>query len=202
MRNKTKNVAAAVAVSLTIGTAAVVATAREKIIERKGVVSQVLMNPEGEADGLLLDDGTQIKFPPHMSSELRANVAVKDAVTVKGVEEGGRAIRGDTIVNDKSGKALADTPPTRGGPPPPPPRPGRESLARLTAEGKITRQLFGPRGDVNGVLLASGTQVRVGPRVLDDSKVSLEVGKSIRASGFGTKNQYGEAMEATEIENR
>jgi hypothetical protein len=218
---KSKNILALLSVTALVGTSAVVAVARETKVERKGVVSRILMNPEGDADGLLLDNGTQVKFPPHMSKDLRATVAEKDAVTINGVEEKGQVVRADTIKNEKSGKSIKDTPPTHAkGEAPPPPPPGgpgakgphgpgpgpgprgpREGLAELSVQGKITHQLFGPRGNVDGVILNDGAIVHVGPRALDNTKASLDVGKQIEAKGFGTKNEFGQSIEATELKN-
>lgn len=224
---KTKLIIGMIVAGAAIGTSAVVA-AREATVEKKGSVSQFLMNPEGDADGFLLGDGTQVHFPPHLSNQLRKLVHVHDDVTVKGVAERASTFRAETITNTKTGESLVDTPPSLGhAPPPPPPAPGEpagepphpgpdlagpgpahghgpgrhEGLARLSVEGKITHQLFGPRGDVNGVILADGTIVHVGPKALDDAKASLEVGKKLRASGFGTKNDLGESIEATDIQN-
>jgi hypothetical protein len=34
--------------------------------EVRGTVVQYLLNPQGKVDGLVLDDGIFIKFPPHL----------------------------------------------------------------------------------------------------------------------------------------
>ena len=44
----------------------------------QGTVGQYLLNPHGEVDGLLLSDGTQVHFPPHMGDELVAAVKPQD----------------------------------------------------------------------------------------------------------------------------
>ena len=36
--------------------------------ETKGVVDRFLINSHGDADGLLLKDGKEVHFPPHMST--------------------------------------------------------------------------------------------------------------------------------------
>ena len=86
---------------------------------------------------------------------------------------------------------------------PPPPRGHglREGLSQLSAEGKITNQLFGRKSEVNGVILANGTIIRFGPRVVSDSKAKFEIGQNLKVTGFGTKNSIGEAIEATEVSN-
>ena len=42
--------------------------------ETKGVVDRFLINPRGDADGLLLKDGKEVHFPPHMSAAILAAV--------------------------------------------------------------------------------------------------------------------------------
>ncbi|MGA8655986.1 MAG: hypothetical protein WB586_07525 [Chthoniobacterales bacterium] len=41
-----------------------------EVKEMHGTVLQCLLNPRGEVDGLLLEDGTFIKFPPYWGTEL------------------------------------------------------------------------------------------------------------------------------------
>jgi hypothetical protein len=41
-----------------------------EVKEVHGTVLQYLLNPRGEVDGLLLEDGIFIKFPPHLWREL------------------------------------------------------------------------------------------------------------------------------------
>src|SRR6266699_615109 len=36
--------------------------------QTKGVVERFLLNPHGELDGLILHDGTEVHFPPHLST--------------------------------------------------------------------------------------------------------------------------------------
>ena len=50
----------------------------------EGTVRQYLMNPHGEVDGLLLNDGTQINFPPHMADELVGAVKPGQQVGIQG----------------------------------------------------------------------------------------------------------------------
>lgn len=49
-----------------------------------GAVQRWLLNPNGEADGLLLQDGTQVAFPPHLSDTLTSWLRAGDAVDVAG----------------------------------------------------------------------------------------------------------------------
>ena len=49
-----------------------------------GTVQQYLLTPHGEVEGLLLTDGTIVRFPPHLSAALASTVKPGDAVTVAG----------------------------------------------------------------------------------------------------------------------
>jgi len=45
--------------------------------ETAGKAAQFLINPHGEIDGLLLDDGTEIHTPPHLSDKIAKTRARK-----------------------------------------------------------------------------------------------------------------------------
>ena len=184
-------------------------------LEVKGTVKNFLMNPKGDVDGFLFDDGTQVNFPPHMSSQLTAVIAPKDKVEVKGIRENDKVIKAKTVINIQTSKSVLETPPTTGpkdegknlSPPPPHQKPEHapkhlEGLKQLSVHGEIQSQIFGHRGEVIGVVLTDGSIVRFGPRMLDDSKVKTDIGQSLQASGPGTKNSYGQALEATELSNK
>ena len=48
----------------------------------KGTLHQFLLNPHGDADGMILTDGTEIHFPPHMAKEIVAAIHPGQTVTV------------------------------------------------------------------------------------------------------------------------
>ena len=62
-----------------------------------GTVQQYLLTPHGEVEGLLLSDGTVVKFPPHLGAALASNVKPGDTVTALGffgpVTPQGRAVK-------------------------------------------------------------------------------------------------------------
>ena len=43
------------------------------------------MNADGETDGFVLTDGTEIHIPPHMGAAVRAALPLGSAVRVRGV---------------------------------------------------------------------------------------------------------------------
>src|SRR5437899_1118294 len=51
----------------------------------RGQTQQFTLSPRGDIDGLILVDGTEVKTPPHLSTELAYSVKSGDAVTVHGL---------------------------------------------------------------------------------------------------------------------
>ncbi len=70
----------------------------------------------------------------------------------------------------------------------------------MSAEGRIQALLYGPAGDVHGVLLQDGTEVIIPPPAQYQLPADLlKVDQPINAVGYGTQNQFGRSMEATGI---
>jgi hypothetical protein len=55
--------------------------------EVSGTFERFLINPHGDADGMILTDGTEIHFPPHMSAEVCAAIRPGEPtiLTIRGV---------------------------------------------------------------------------------------------------------------------
>src|SRR4051794_40803118 len=52
----------------------------------KGRMQQFTLTPRGDIDGLILADGTEVKTPPHLSTQLAYVLRVGDPVTVHGLK--------------------------------------------------------------------------------------------------------------------
>jgi len=160
----------------------------------QGVVTRYLMNPRGEVDGLLLNDGTQVKFPPHLSAELTAAVKPGQIVSVQGFRENQVGVKAFVISTGKA--SVVEHEPTSL---PIPPMIADSQLIQISASGQVQQLLYGPRGDVNGVLLSDGSIVRFPPEAAYQLGGLLQVGQALSATGYGTQNQFGTALEATSI---
>lgn len=163
-----------------------------------GTVQQYLMNPHGEVDGLLLNDGTQINFPPHMADDLISTVKPDDRVTIQGDREREWVVRADVVTNSRTGRSVVEHAPSWKD------RPMALHLRRLSmnamqASGSIAALLYAPRGEVRGFILADGTQVHVPPDVGDSVARVLTVGETVQIEGYGMKNEYGQSLDATAI---
>ncbi|MGJ7581082.1 hypothetical protein ACSFA3_12940 [Variovorax sp. RHLX14] len=168
-----------------------------------GRVQRWLVNPNGEVDGLLLADGTQVGFPPHLSADVQSALKVGDNVEVSGWRApNAPVVRAASLKATASGRSVADKPPMDGAmhqarAPRTPRDPG--ALTAMNASGRVERILYTGRGDANGVLLDSGTIVRFPPRVGDAYEGNLRPGSAIEARGWGTRSPNGSALEATAL---
>ncbi|MEG5001570.1 hypothetical protein [Microcoleus sp. B4-D4] len=161
-----------------------------------GQVQQYLLNPEGKVDGVLLSNGLQVKFGPHMGDSLVAMIAPGAGVSITGTPgistRFGQEVKAESITNSQTNQTLAKQPPTV---PPQPPLQGNYS--NLSLEGTAQQWLVGHRGEINGVILSSGAQVKFPPHVGKQLLSLAKTGDKVQAEGFGTSNSYGQVLQAT-----
>lgn len=69
-------------------------------------------------------------------------------------------------------------------------------MTPMKAGGTIQVLLHGNKGEVRGMVLSDGTQVRLPPDVGDEFRRSLRVGENVNVDGYGTENAFGRAIEA------
>ena len=164
----------------------------------QATVGRMLVNPFGEVDGVLLETGVLVTFPPHMGELLAAAVKPGDAVDVKGYPEMPGQIKGYVITNSRTGQAVVVHPKPPAGLKPPPHLRGI-GLKEMSAQGEIRHVRHGGKGEINGVILADGTIVRFPREVSWRFAPLFRVGQGIAASGYGTQNAHGRAFEATAL---
>lgn len=179
-----------------LGGAAVLAQAQRGALydpaqfpETKGVVKQYTLSPRGDVDGLLLNDGTEVKLPPHLSTQTVFAVRPGDAVTIRGLKA--RAlplIDAASVTNDATGAVVID----QGGPA------EREGVSE-TITGKVVAALHGKRGEINGAVLETGAQLRLPPREAERFADLLQPGAMIAVRGDTTKTALGTVIEATAL---
>ncbi len=156
----------------------------------QGKVAQYSLTPRGEGDGLILDDGTQVRTPPHLGAQLVFAIKPGDQITVRGLKARQIAlIEAVSVTNDASHLAVVDT-----GPPGP-----RRTRQVLQAKGQIKMQLHGPRGELNGVLLEDGTIIHLPPDEADRLTAELAVGQPLYVTGQSIASPLGKVIAATQI---
>jgi len=179
----------------------------------KGKVQLFTLTPRGDIDGLLLADGTEVKLPPHLTTEVAAAVKVGDAVTVHGLHAAAiPLVVASSLTNDVTGVVVVDNGP--GGPG----AGGRKGhggagghrswLGWLSGmadgpasdmQGRVKADLHGPRGEINGALLEDGTVLRMPPHEAESQASLLAPGQAIMAHGVLKTNAYGKVLDVRTI---
>jgi hypothetical protein len=160
----------------------------------QGTVARLLPTPRGEVDGLLLEDGRLVRFPPHMSAALLGVVGQGDAVVIEGMSgPAGNEIRAWRISNRATGRSVTEAPPTF------PPEARAWSGRDMRVSGIVRRTLTGGRGEANGAILEDGTVVRFPPHVGEAFANLLVPGARLIAQGYGSSGPAGTAIEAVAL---
>lgn len=168
--------------------------------EVSGTVDRFLLNPHGCPDGLLLTDGTEIHFPPHLG-------AAVVAVAPPGRRVGVQGVRPRAAPNMVSAIAITASDGTRivdhG---PPADAEGRKSKPhgeshrrRMIVEGVVRAPIHGPKGETRGVLLEDGRILRFRPEGWPQGAEWLGPGRPIAAEGDGISTALGVVIEAQAI---
>ena len=161
----------------------------------KGKVAQYSLTPRGDVDGVILDDGTQVHFPPHLGQQIITVVKLGDAVTVRGVKSMAvPMVQALSMTGDASGQTVIDQ-----GPPLRPPGPVASQFQYLQVQGRVREPLYGPRGDVNGALLDDGTQLHFPPDQTARWAAALDPGHSLTAQGYGVAGPYGRSLDVQQL---
>jgi hypothetical protein len=164
-----------------------------------GRVQQFTLTPRGEIDGVILSDGTEVKTALPLSTSIAYSIKPGDTVTIHGLRAAAIPLiqavsitdrtNGRTIMNDDSGPGPGRSPP--------PPNAAEPQLAEV--QGPIRMSLHGPRGEINGVLLADGTVLRLPPDAAVNLTTLLQPGRMVIAQGDELSNPIGKVLEVREI---
>jgi hypothetical protein len=169
-------------------------TSHARAMQVKGRITRFLINPNGDVDGLLLDDRTQVTFPPHVGAQLTAKRKEGDRVSIDGARIGTLPLIRAATIELPDGDKVTDAPPAPPVTPPGPP----PALQPMDAQGRVAQPLYGPRGDIAGAILDSGPIIRVPPPVALGNPL-LRPGAPLSARGFGVDTPHGRALQATAL---
>ena len=158
--------------------------------ESRGTVKQYTLTPRGDVDGIILNDGTEVKLPPHLSAQTVFAIRPGDNVSVRGLRA--RAlplVDAASITNVATGKRVVDN-----GPPDRPDVNGEQVIS-----GRIAAQLHGKRGEVNGALLDDGTTLRLPPPEAERMQDWLRQGQTVSARGDVLDTALGRVVDVRAI---
>ncbi len=140
----------------------------------RGTVQRPTTAKKGEVDGVLLEDGTWVHWPPHLESRFKALVKPGDRIRATGRHEVGK--KGDrkfeiTSLTNLTTNQTAET------------EDGTSSAGTQTVRGTVQRPTTAKKGEVDGVLLEDGTWVHWPPHLESRFKNVSQRGERIRATG-------------------
>ena len=169
----------------------------DSVSEISGVPERFVLNRHAEADGLILVDGTEVHFPPHMADEIVAAVeaAGHRPIRLRGVRARQSGVVVTLALIFADGSRVEDRGPPEGEKKPHPRPEGRSEMCE--AESTVRRLLHGGKGEVHGALLDDGAIVRF-PR---DAKlpVRLQVGESLAVRGRRHVSKLGAVIAAESL---
>lgn len=163
----------------------------ESLNESRHRIRQFLVNAQGEVDGFVSTEGTQVHIPPHLGEALTASVTAGDLVHVRGVRPRGAEVLAAVSIEPAQGERIEDHGP-------PPKRRARKVFPaeKREMEGVAERVLFAPRGERVGVLFTNGVVVRFDPEAADELEEFLQPASLIAVSGKLRTTPWGSVLEA------
>jgi hypothetical protein len=179
---------------------------------QRGQVQQFTQTPRGDVDGLILSDGTEVKTPPRLSTEIAYSVKPGDTVTIHGLRAAMLPlVQAVSVTDEQTGRTVVDSGPPgpgcrRGAPPPPRPWPGAPAVGPAApipglseVQGRVRMSLHGPQGDVTGALLDDGTVLRLPPPEACRFATLLQPGQTLVAQGTELATAIGKVLEVQQI---
>lgn len=163
-----------------------------------GRVNRVLVNPYGEADGLLLSSGAIVRFPAHMSDRLTASVRAGDTVSVQGSARApGQEVKAWSIRNARSGQTVVAEP-KPWGQVQAPKFMRYAALQPINARGTVTHVMLGKRGEAKQLVFGDGTVARLGKHLAYQAG-AVRPGMTVSLRGRGTTTPHGRGIEVETI---
>ena len=168
-----------------------------------GTFECFLLNPHGDADGMILTDGIEVHFPPHLSNDMRSAIppGAKPNVTIRGVRARGSEMIAAVAIDLPDGTRILDNGPEKD-------RKRKKKEGKhapalkhhpMHAEGIVRCVLHGPKGETRGLLLMDGKTIRFPPQEAKRVAHVLSAGKEVAVRGDGLESALGTVIEAREL---
>src|ERR1700743_3301235 len=123
-------------------------------------VERFLINPDGDADGMILFNGVEVYFPPYLSNAVLTAIQVGDRITVYGELPMAEPMIVAAVIEATNGARIEDDGlPLRLSSSEAVYRSKHRERSQLQVEALVRRTLHGPTGEARGVLLDDGTTV-------------------------------------------
>jgi hypothetical protein len=181
--------------------------------EVTGRVASYTTAPRGEMDGVVLDTGNRVHFPPHTGEAMLPVVGKGKVIRVVGVlvdKPEGKVIEATSITDVDKGETVTVASVSRPREQPQPsgnvkPPSASQPTTTLTGaelkskEGKVQGYTTAASGDMDGVLLDTGARVHFPAHVGKAVLPLVRQGATVRIIGWEVSGPEGVILEATKI---
>ena len=157
---------------------------------RVGRVEKLLYNGRDDIDGLRLEGGIEVHFPPHMGDAIARLVKPGDKVEVQGATE--TRPRGEVVFEASRIVSRGETIQIERPRPPHRPKDHREQEVPMKATATVKEFATNRHGDVDGLLLSDGTEVKLPPHQGQDLKQLIRQGEEVRVEGRRHETPHGD----------
>ena len=155
-----------------------------------GRVEKLLHNDRNDLDGLQLEGGQTVHFPPHEGAAVARIVKVGDTVKVTGHKV--TRPRGEVVFEvvrlEQGTQSLTIERPR----PPRGPHHRHERGEPMQAKGTVKEFHKNREGDVDGVILSDGTEVKLPPHQGAELQALLRVGDEVKVEGHRHETPRGD----------
>ena len=161
-------------------------------------VERFLPDLRGVADGMILTNGVEVCFAPHLSADILRSVQPGDRVTVCGTLVRALTVISAVVIETMDGARIVDDGVPQAGSPgnreaqSPPPH-------EFEVGALVRRTLHGPTGEIRGCLLDDATTVRFPPCAVGLPAGLLGPASWLVVRGEGSVTELGTVIEAAEI---
>jgi hypothetical protein len=172
-----------------------------EFLTRTGTVKDFTTAPKGEVDGLILNDGTWVHWPPHLEGRFSDLASKGDRIKAAGYMEtgpkGDTKLEVSTVTNLRTKKSVDN--PDR--PPPADSALGGMGGGAITKNGTVKEFTAAPKGEVDGLMLNDGTWVHWPPH-LEGRFTGIAKGDKIKVIGFMETGPKGDTkLEVSSLTN-
>jgi hypothetical protein len=171
-------------------------TRPSQMIDIQGQVDRFTLSSDGQVDGFLLDDGTEVHVGRYLAAQLAQAVKQGEPVRVRGVQVPGvRVVAASSVTSESTQEAISGTGEARSNFP----TPAIAGTPDASGGGAVKQLLHGYRGQVDGAVLDNGLVVRLPPNAPIARADLFVVGHELAVRGEAFETASGRVIRIDSI---
>ena len=166
-----------------------------QMVDIQGQLDRFTLSADGQVDGFLLEDGTEVHVGRYLATQLGQAVQQGEPVRVRGVQVSGVRVVAASSVTSEGTEAIIGT----GEAPSNPATPASAGTPDASGGGAVKQLLHGHRGEVDGAVLENGLVVRLPPNAPIARADLFVVGHELAVRGVAFDTAYGRVIRIDSI---